>query len=108
MQQQKDRIILMHGALGAGSQLSELKTRLSDHFEVNILEFEGHGHKSHDAPDLSLENLSAQLLEMAGSDTSQRPHVFGYSLGGYVALYTALHHPEALDRIITLHARYQI
>jgi pimeloyl-ACP methyl ester carboxylesterase len=34
-------------------------------------------------------------------------NIFGYSMGGYVALYLAAHHPEAVDRIITLGTKYQ-
>ena len=104
--QKKASIILMHGALGAGSQLTSLQSRLSVHYDVHILEFEGHGAKRHEKSDLTLENLSAQLLHMAGSDPSRRPHVFGYSLGGYVALYTARHHPETLNRIMTLGTKF--
>src|SRR5262245_65815367 len=38
---------------------------------------------------------------MDGAGITRAPF-FGYSMGGYVALYLALHRPERVDRVATL------
>jgi pimeloyl-ACP methyl ester carboxylesterase len=102
----KESLILMHGALGAGSQLTLLSSRLSENYDVRILEFDGHGFSRQEPDVLSLDHFSRQLSGFIDSAGLIRPHVFGYSLGGYVALYHAHHHPGILGRIITLGTKY--
>lgn len=103
----KESLILMHGALGAGSQLTLLSSGLSENYDVRILEFDGHGPSSTEPDELSLDHFSGQLSGFIHSKGLVSPHVFGYSLGGYIALYHAHHHPGVLGRIVTLGTKYE-
>ena len=98
-------LILLHGALGAASQLEPLKKLLQSDFDVHILEFEGHGQTYSDKPysiDLFVANLKSYLDLHQLKDV----FVFGYSMGGYVALKLAAQYPEYFSKIITLGTKF--
>lgn len=82
------KLILIHGAIGGADQLIPLKELLKNDFEVHMLEFEGHGKHSSILEPYSLENFDHQLTE-ALNKVGEPAHIFGYSMGGFVALLNA-------------------
>ncbi len=98
-------IVLLHGALGSDRQLEPLKNHLSEKFDVHVLCFEGHGARNGNR-DLAIQNFSENLLEFLKEKNLEKPMVFGYSMGGYVALYTEAKHPGILSKIITLGTKF--
>jgi len=101
----KGNLLLLHGALGTKVQFELLKELLSKELNVFDLNFEGHGDRSSNndfSIDLFAENVSDFIHEMGISKTN----IFGYSMGGYVALQLALKNPELVDRIITLGTKF--
>ncbi len=101
----KEHIILLHGALGTKQQLEGLKLLLSEQFEIHTFNFEGHGgvaiEKSFSI-DLFVDNtysyIKTQKLEKA--------IVFGYSMGGYVALRLASKYQDLVPKILTLGTKF--
>lgn len=99
------RLVVLHGALGSAHQFEPLRAALPG-VDIHVLEFHGHG----SAPDVEapwtidlfahqLEDLLEDLL----SDLHEVPHVvFGYSMGGYVAIRLAQRRPDLISRILTL------
>jgi len=102
---QKDNIILLHGALGSKAQLKSLKTILSNNFEVQNINFEGHGDRFSDN-DFSIDLFVQNVLDFLVHKEISKTHIFGYSMGGYVGLKLAAKNPEAIDRIITLGTKF--
>lgn len=98
-------IILLHGALGSDRQMQPLQQRLSESFDVHLLCFEGHGERTTDR-DLSIAYFSENLKVFIEEKKLKQPLVFGYSMGGYVALYMEAKHPGALSGIITLGTKF--
>ncbi len=96
-----NHLLLLHGALGSKEQLKALKTKLSKDFNVLDLNFEGHGGRPSNrgfTMDAFVENVLQLLKEKELSKVS----IFGYSMGGYVALTLAKKHPNIVKKIITL------
>jgi len=99
-------LLILHGALGAKSQFKGWVVHLKDHFTLHLLDFEGHG--SRPMPDRPFriphfaENVAAYLSEkrLTGMD------IFGYSMGGAVALYLAKTQPELVGRIFTFATKF--
>ena len=58
--------------------------------------------------EFSIQRFSGELLEFAAKlPAYARPvSVFGYSMGGYVAVYTALQHPELFHGVATLATKW--
>lgn len=95
------KILLLHGALGAKSQFEPWLPILNDHFEVYRMNFEGHGtHPGADRP-FRIEYFADNLEEFIHDKKVEGIDVFGYSMGGYVAMYLAARKPDLLGKIFT-------
>lgn len=84
----KKDLLILHGALGAISQFEALKAELSTHYTVHGLTFSGHGGKpAHHA--FGIEQFAGELNDFIEEFGLHEAPIFGYSMGGYVALYAA-------------------
>ena len=99
--------LLLHGALGSSSQLLPLKTQLENigHI-VYTLKFSGHGGQPFSENGFGIEIFAEELLQFLNSQKIERINIFGYSMGGYVALWLAHQHPERFQKIITLGTKF--
>jgi len=94
-------LLLLHGAIGSEAQLTSLKDALSKYYSVHTLNFSGHGGKDFTS-DFSIEGFAQEVLDWMKKKKLSSISIFGYSMGGYVALYLARHHPNAIDCVVTL------
>jgi pimeloyl-ACP methyl ester carboxylesterase len=99
-----NKIILLHGALGSEKQFYEIKAILSTHFDVVCYTFSGHGGKNIEAT-FRIETF-AEELELLINKNGAPANIFGYSMGGYVALYLASIKPYLIKRIFTLATKF--
>ncbi len=99
-------IILLHGAIGTACQLQPLSAALSKYnFKTHTLNFSGHGKASFQT-DFGIEQFAAELEVFIETNNLIQPAVFGYSMGGYVALHLAYTKPGLLGTIITLGTKF--
>jgi len=101
----KPVLLLLHGALGSKDQFIDLTNLLIDHFELHTINFEGHGGLESNSP-FSIQLFSQNVLNYLVENEIERTHIFGYSMGGYVALQFAKDHPNRVGRIITLATKF--
>lgn len=101
----QNAIILLHGALGTHKQLSKLKQELASHFIVHSFDFEGHGEKFSDSA-FSIELFTKNLEDYIDQNKLDNCTIFGYSMGGYVALNYAKTHPGKLRNIVTFGTKF--
>jgi pimeloyl-ACP methyl ester carboxylesterase len=103
----KDKLLLLHGALGSTSQFASLIPLLEDRFEIHTLDFEGHGGSPMPSGHpFSMDGFVKNVLDYFQEHSIEQTHIFGYSMGGYVACKLALAHPELVRRIATLGTKY--
>jgi pimeloyl-ACP methyl ester carboxylesterase len=99
-------VLLLHGALGSNSQLLPLKTRLEESaFEVHSVNFSGHSGQ----PSLSefgIQRFGKDVLEFLDDRRIPKVDIFGYSMGGYVAVWLAAIAPERVNKIATLGTKF--
>ena len=100
-----ENLIILHGALGSKKQFHQLEKLLSTDFKVYTLDFEGHGEFQSSEP-YSIELFSKNLTSFISEKGIAEPQIFGYSMGGYVALYAALQHPKMIRSIFTLGTKF--
>jgi esterase/lipase len=100
-------IVLLHGAIGAKDQLQPLADLLKNDFIVHVFNFSGHGGKPFAEEHFSIEAFAAELQEYFLTQEIEQASVFGYSMGGYVALYLAKQQPQLFNKIITLATKFQ-
>lgn len=100
-------IILLHGAIGAKDQLEPLAAELKQQgYNVFTLSFSGHGQTPF-ASHFGIEQFALELEQFINENKLNQPTVFGYSMGGYVALYLAHRNPSILGNIITLGTKFE-
>jgi pimeloyl-ACP methyl ester carboxylesterase len=98
-------LLLLHGAIGAKGQLQPLAEQLKDKFIVHTLNFSGHGGATLPA-EFSMEAFAEDVLAYLEANSIRQVNIFGYSMGGYVALYLAKHHPEKIEKLFTLGTKF--
>ena len=95
-------LVLLHGALGDATQLAPLATRLGDGRRVVVIELEGHGATPLRDRPLRIESFADDVIARLDRQGIARADVFGYSMGGYVALYLAATSSARIARVATL------
>ncbi len=100
-------ILLLHGALGAASQLADLQKLFeAEGKTVYTLSFSGHGGKAVAKAGFSIEIFAEDVLAFLHQHSIHITDIFGYSMGGYVALWLAHQHPEKIGKIYTLGTKF--
>lgn len=100
------KIVLLHGALGCSLQLQPLADNLSKAgFTALSFDFSGHG-KSIEEPTFGVEEFAIQLLDFLDREKIDKAQIFGYSMGGYVALKACLNQPDRIERIACLGTKF--
>jgi pimeloyl-ACP methyl ester carboxylesterase len=100
-------LVLLHGGLGSGEMFGDILPLLTERHQVILPDLQGHGRTADvDRPldvRLMADDIGA-LIEHLGLDA---PDVMGFSLGGGVALQTAVKYPGRVRRLVaaSAHAR---
>jgi pimeloyl-ACP methyl ester carboxylesterase len=100
------QLLLLHGAIGSSAQLQPLQTALEGQYHIHLFDFPGHGGKDF-PPEFSIKSFAASVIEHLNKNKLIKVSVFGYSMGGYVAIYLAKYHPSLVDRVITLATKFE-
>jgi 2-hydroxy-6-oxonona-2,4-dienedioate hydrolase/2-hydroxy-6-oxo-6-(2'-carboxyphenyl)-hexa-2,4-dienoate hydrolase len=95
-------LIFLHGSGGHAEAFSRNVVPLSDQFRVCAIDMIGHGLSpkpdcNYDAPDYAQHLVN--FMDAAGM---QRASIAGESLGGFVACWTALYHPDRVNKVISI------
>ncbi|MBC8423093.1 2-succinyl-6-hydroxy-2,4-cyclohexadiene-1-carboxylate synthase [bacterium] len=95
-------LLLLHGFLGCGGDMAHVRRELADRHGCLVCNLPGHGeHVAGYAPaDYTAEATAEALIGILDELEIARAHMLGYSLGGRVALYTALAHPGRCGRLV--------
>jgi pimeloyl-ACP methyl ester carboxylesterase len=100
-------LILLHGALGSKDQFQSLVYLLEDTFQVHTFNFCGHGGQPLSGSSFSMALFSEQLARYIQDMNIEKANIFGYSMGGYVAMYFAKEQPDKINKLITLATKFQ-
>ena len=97
-------MVLLHGGLGSGEMFGPALPALAEHHRVVAVDLQGHGRTADIDRPIDVRLMAddvAALIDHLGLD---RPDVVGYSLGGGVALQTAVRHPAKVRRLVAVSA----
>ena len=93
-------MILLHGGLVSGEMFGPILPALAENHRVIAVDLQGHGRTADIDRPLDIRLMAddiAALIDHLGLD---RPDVVGYSLGGGVAFFTAVNHPEKVGKLV--------
>lgn len=93
-------IIFLHGALGSAAQFDTIKAQMPDWAEARAINLPGHGGQPTEEP-FSAAGFAKAVLEVLDKNQTEKARIFGYSMGGYVALWLAWKFPERVQSVLT-------
>ncbi|MBK7128096.1 MAG: alpha/beta fold hydrolase [Crocinitomicaceae bacterium] len=102
----KPNLLLLHGALGSATQFESLARELENEFIIHRFNLSGHGSNNSINP-FSIQQFAQDLKNYFEENQLSQVNVFGYSMGGYVALTLAANSPHYFSKIITLGTKYE-
>jgi pimeloyl-ACP methyl ester carboxylesterase len=100
-----ETLLLLHGAIGASAQLKPLANSLGTQYQVLTFDFSGHGGKAYNGG-FYIQSFAEEVLAFLDEKDIQQANIFGYSMGGYVALYLAKQYPARVKSICTLATKF--
>ncbi|MDR3087834.1 MAG: alpha/beta hydrolase, partial [Azoarcus sp.] len=98
-------IIMLHGLFANTSfYLFSVAPKLAKRYRVVLYDMRSHGMSERRDEGYSLEILSDDLLALMHELNIDRTCLVGHSYGGSVSLYTALRHPDKVERLALIEA----
>jgi pimeloyl-ACP methyl ester carboxylesterase len=95
-------LILLHGGLGSGEMFGPILPTLTANHQVVAVDLQGHGRTADIDRPLSVDAMAKDIAALIPHLGLDRPDIMGYSLGGGVALLTALRHPDVVGRLVVV------
>jgi pimeloyl-ACP methyl ester carboxylesterase len=100
-------VLFLHGWLGSWRYWYPTVEVVAGHFRTYSLDFWGFGDSRRKNTLESIQNYSEQVVRFLNELGIDRILLVGHSMGGMVALKTALDHPERIVRVATVGAPIQ-
>ncbi len=91
--------VLLHGLFGAASNFGAIQRRLAVGRQVFAFDLRNHGASPHD-PAMSYAAMAGDVVETLGHHGVQQAAIIGHSMGGKVAMQTALLYPDRVSRLM--------
>lgn len=99
-------VFILHGALGSASQLDPVREALQlNGMNAYSMNFSGHSGEPFQS-EFGIEQFATDVLRELDEHKLSMVNVFGYSMGGYVALWLANRHPHRIGKIVTLGTKF--
>ncbi len=92
-------LIILHGFFASSRNWRQVAEKLSAHFHVYVLDLRNHGASPHH-PMMDYPSMTADLLHFMDSHQLTGASLLGHSMGGKIAMWFALNHPERVDKLI--------
>jgi len=93
-------MILLHGGLGSGEMFGPIIPTLAENHQVIAVDLQGHGRTADIDRPIDIRLMADDIAALIDDLRLERPDVVGYSLGGGVALFTALKYPAKIRKLV--------
>lgn len=93
-------LILLHGGLGAIEMFGPNLPALAKGRQLIGVDLQGHGRTADIDRPLGVESMADDIAGLIAHLKLDRPDILGYSLGGGVALQTAIRHPDVVGKLV--------
>jgi pimeloyl-ACP methyl ester carboxylesterase len=99
-------LVVLPGAYMTVELMGALVAALARSRQVIAVEFQGHGHTADIDRPFSYEQFADDAAALLGHVGVEQADVYGYSLGGGVALQLGLRHPRRVRKLVVASASY--
>lgn len=100
-------LILLHGGIGATEMFTDILPALSSNRRVIAVDFQAHGRTADIDRPLTFEAMADDIAGLIKHLGIEKADVMGYSLGGGVALRTAVRHPALVKKLVLVSAAFK-
>ena len=97
-------LILLHGGLGSGEMFGPVLPLLAQQHQVVAVDLQGHGRTADIDRPIDVKLMADDIAALIDHLALARPDIVGYSLGGGVALQTAVKYPSKVRRLVAVSA----
>ncbi len=97
-------LVLLHGGLGSGEMFGPVLPLLAAEHQVVLVDLQGHGRTADVDRPIDVRLMAGDIAALIDHLGLDHPDVMGYSVGGGVALHTAVQFPEKVGRLVTVSA----
>ena len=97
-------LILLHGGLGSGEMFGPILPTLAERHQVIAVDLQGHGRTADIDRPIDIRLMAGDIAALIAHLGLDKPDVVGYSLGGGVALLTAIKYPAMIRRLVSASA----
>jgi pimeloyl-ACP methyl ester carboxylesterase len=97
-------LILLHGGLGSGEMFGPTLPQLAEHHQVITPDLQGHGRTADIDRPIDIRLMADDIAALIDHLGLEKPDIVGYSLGGGVALQTAVKYPDKVRRLVVASA----
>jgi pimeloyl-ACP methyl ester carboxylesterase len=97
-------LIMLHGGLMRGELFGPVIPLLAQHHRVIAPDLQGHGRTADIERPFDLKLMADDIAALIDHLGLEKPDLLGYSLGGGVALQTAVRHPGKIRRLVLVSA----
>ncbi len=100
-------VILLHGGVGAIEMFGGVLPLLAEGRRVVAVDLQAHGRTADIDRPLSYKSMADDIGALIEHVGFEKADVMGYSLGGGVALQTAIRHPEAVRKLVLVSTPFE-
>jgi pimeloyl-ACP methyl ester carboxylesterase len=100
-------LILLHGGLGASEMFAAILPALASGRQVIAADLQAHGRTADIDRPLSIEAMADDVAALIQYLKIEKTDLMGYSLGGGVAVQTAIRHPELVKKLVVVSAAFR-
>src|SRR6266851_5114650 len=100
-------VILLHGGLGAIEMFGPNLPALAKGRQVIAVDLQGHGRTADIDRPISPQLMADDIAALIKHLKLDRPDIMGYSLGGGVAIFTAIRHPEVVGKLVIVSTNFK-
>ena len=97
-------LILLHGGLGSGEMFGPVLPVLAERHQVVTVDLQGHGRTADIDRPIDIRLMAGDIAALIEHLGLTKPDVVGYSIGGGVALQTAVQYPGTVRRLVAVSA----
>lgn len=100
-------LVLLHGGVGASEMFGANLPKLAKSRQVIAVHLQAHGHTADIDRPMTYEAMADDIAALIRYLGFERADVMGWSLGGGVALQTAIRHPEAVRKLVLVSTPFE-
>jgi pimeloyl-ACP methyl ester carboxylesterase len=95
-------VVLIHGLSGSMLWWRNNTTAFADHYRVYLVDLPGFGSMARRSKRLTLVKVASWLYKWMEAVGIRQAHLVGHSMGGYISLWLAAHHPHLVSCLILI------